>query len=682
MKTAKKKILPFAASKVKIFKIGFIFFIIAYLCFCFLIFFEYNEIKAQSDEYKNRITLIEDTIKFRYQLVATSLDIRLLVNIINNNYSSYLNFYSFSVYYLKTISIALSKYEYKISKSGFLDDNSFIYYFGELYQYILYYTTTNDLAQIIDIVSDNTLDNIVTTLTNTTRNIYQKFLNDQDEWENYQRFDTIKMLMLIVCIVLAIYIFSISFYLLLTNSIEKMLFLILQTVQKIIIKEIAEKFHKLLDFKTYNKDDYPTFRKRNLIYCFTMMSLFSILYPLLTIYFLYSYKSKNLTDLPSLLSITDSIEKIYFSLECSDFKLHKLTNQAISAHFLATSEYDGCIPVDDPYNISVHSFITNFSFFMLIIFFVLFIIEYTKAIEMYKTVQVLLRFIPIPAAESNPILHQLLHGESVDKKDVIKFNNAIFRKIEDPDFFCVVYFDDNDIIYKSDGDIISILECEPKTFWNLSAYIQDRSQTDEKPKLQKFFENRPENDTCCVSLGSFKEIALTFSHKGKVLTIKNDIHHFLTNDKLRKIFTNENIQRRRKESIDECILFAVECDHRNTVIEIASILPIEKFHNFDIFILQSKYQVNIIIRELRSRTQRSAIHYGGPIFIFEEEQNYPALFGKAYDELIVMTYLSNQNDIIASKAFVEEFNMEITNPFNKIKISDTIMEYVNIPKTE
>ena len=47
-----------------------------------------------------------------------------------------------------------------------------------------------------------------------------------------------------------------------------------------------------------------------------------------------------------------------------------------------------------------------------------------------------------------------------------------------------------------------------------------------------------------------------------------------------------------------------------------------------------------------------------------------------------MTYLSNQNDIIASKAFVEEFNMEITNPFNKIKISDTIMEYVNIPKTE
>lgn len=576
MNTAKQKILPFADKTTSIYKITFFCLTIIYIFLALFVQVKYYEFRREINLFSGRLDLITSTIEFRWHLSATSLDIRLLVNIINETYQPFTNssidFYYFIVDHLSSLTQSLVKYENQINEIHILTDNSFTNEFGELHNYCKYFITTRDISNLMKTVSDSTLNKLVNRLEDLSEFLYLNFtIIEQQKEEEVKKVFTRIFIILILGIII-VYVFSIIFFFAITNSIENLLFLILKTVQAVVISEIQEKFNKLFNY------DHPKRLKRNeatvlstygiFILSLIMMALSTIIYPLFKLVLILSAKPSAFRSLPEFLNITSETESIYYALAVNEFGINH--HQSNCIHSYTEINLDGYTQPSIVITNKIDVQMMNVLFIIFAIFLVVFIIEFRSSIMMYKFVQVVLKFIPQHAADSSPVLAPLWRGQSLKKSDVIHFKQMIisFKEIENSGFFCLLFFNDSGEVIRTIGNVVNILHCQPKTLWQLVTYIKENSK-EPSVLIDEFFNNNSfknkrtnhsnnnnqvfsinTNNTICnvnqntsqsefqtasISLEAFHEISLTFSDNGHVLTIKDDGHHFLRNQQLRAI---------------------------------------------------------------------------------------------------------------------------------------------------
>lgn len=572
---AKQKIFPFAYRTTSIYKITFVCLIVVFVLLSLIIHLKYYEFNRTIDTFERRLDLIKSTVEFRWHLTATSLDIRLLVNIISETYQPFTNnsidFYYFVVNHLSLLTQNLVKYENQINEAH-MSDNSFSNEFGELHNYCKYFITTRDISNLMKTVSDNTLDKLVSPLKEISEYLYEEFTLEEQQKETRAKKDFIRDFLCIILGIIIVYVFAIIFFFYITNSIENLLFLILKTVQTVVISEIQEKFNKLFNY------DHPGRLKRHNITVFRAHGLFiisllimafsSIIYPLFNVILHFTSKPSSFQSLPGFMNITSETESIYYAIALNEFGISHQRSSCI--HSMAEINLDGFTHRNKIIRYKFDSSAMNVLMIIFIVFLVIFIFELKSSIMMYKFVQVVLEFIPQHVAESSPVLAQLWRGQNLRKSDVIQFKQMIlsFKEIENSGFFCLLYFNKDGDVIKTMGNVVDILHCQPKTLWQLVTYIKENSsepasliddffnkkslkKTIEKPTNTNgqifalsnnngicgpcFNSSQNEIQTVSISLEPFHEISLTFSDDGQVLTIKDDGHHFLRNQRLRAI---------------------------------------------------------------------------------------------------------------------------------------------------
>ncbi|OHT08598.1 hypothetical protein TRFO_22778 [Tritrichomonas foetus] len=414
---------------------------------------------------------------------------------------------------MEELTKELVQYYDQINGLNFVNDQDFSFKFGELHHYCQYFITTREISFLMKTITDLTLSNLIEPLQELTIELYNNLTSHEIKREIEFKTSLLLSYYISIMISLIVFIFSLVFFVLFTKSIEKNLFYILRTVQSDVILEIQQKFNKLLAVEKSNRKSPKFYAHCNLIWSFSIMTISSIFFPFYISIMLLINDPSQFKEMPPYLNISNQDELAYYTLALTEYNI---SDQKSCFHNYSMIECSDCIKISKMLYLDSHIIIVNVMIVAFSISFVVFIFEYYHSIEMYDTVQILLRFIPIHASESNPILKALWYGQNLTKSDVHHLHkHLILRKIKNTGFFGVLYFNEEYETIKTIGNVVDILHYHPTSLWRLSTYIREHSS--EKGELiDQFFSEKKNLKTISISLEAFHEVSFTFSNNGKI----------------------------------------------------------------------------------------------------------------------------------------------------------------------
>ncbi|OHT11030.1 hypothetical protein TRFO_19419 [Tritrichomonas foetus] len=497
------------------------------------------------------------------------------------------------------------------------------------------------------------------------------------------------------------------------------IFSIVRTIQPPALKLIANQFNRVLLFKEHH---IPTIHTSALIHPILYFILGMLCYAIGPATFTYeASRNKNVSifvdALPELPPIDSSMRFIYYCFAIIEYLTQ--TNSSKLTHFNASIingiygdealcihrmfdqivnvkpfEYEYYTKLDE-----IDCIVTSvISLIFGAIFFYLFAWSSVKYIHLMMTIRLIFYFIPLRSAQTNPVLSQLYNGQSASKDKVKKFSKDLQTPPSTFDFFCAIFFDENDEIVSTVGNVNKVLQKNKlNNMETFALFLKNRAKLHEGVSLDEFFEKKM-SKPIFFSLYEGSEFSMQFNNPNE-LFIKDESTNILVNQKRRvtqELNSNaEKLKPKANLNTSQVVLIIIDRIPQKDlpkyieIIEgIEGIIKIDSRHQRLVLFISilsmptKKPQEAIQIlfgfikqsSKLLSRAQ-VAVDLGGPIQLIDTAKSPMAksrVVGTVYDNLLIFAAGVEKGDLFFTKQVVEVTNLSGL-IFQTFRITDSIV---------
>lgn len=297
-----------------------------------------------------------------------------------------------------------------------------------------------------------------------------------------------------------------------------------------------------------------------------------------------------------------------------------------------------------------------------VIFLIFFIFNLLKVIDVSKSVEEIMKFVPQGARKSNPVLAKIMVGKRTPFSEISEFAENCKTTVLKYDFFVTFCMDPLENIIETKGDVNDYFPFKPQKLSDIRGYIMNHSN-DNPDSIKQFFEQKKPLDTRSVSLDNDKEISLTFSRKGAILLVKNDVHHHTSNNRQR-IFeqlqstVKDGMDRRKASSFPQAILIMLQINNKKVLTDVCNKLETigkvldTRFRRIVCTVQMEKTKefVDMInyLKEHYKGEIKGVCHFGGIVSVLQSSMTIEKtrVFGPTYDEAKVMISRVPNGEII------------------------------------
>ncbi|OHT04231.1 hypothetical protein TRFO_28343 [Tritrichomonas foetus] len=494
------------------------------------------------------------------------------------------------------------------------------------------------------------------------------------------------------------------------------LFSIIRTIQRPALISIANRFNKVLLFKEHH---IPT-SHFNHFYLPLLYYAVSVIFLMITpIYFCiiaYSYSDYpiNVDSLPNLPPIDNTTNFMYYTYAVVEYLIE--SNSTIMNNFNSDIMNDVycinsiCIhdlfstvsDVDiyqykfyDQMNTTKMKAVASITFIGCIIFFILFLWASIELILLYSVAHKMLHFIPIQASQTNPVLSQLQNDQKVSYQKMREFSLDLRKVPEAFNFFCAIYFDENDMVVKTIGNTSMIFKHNSmQTLVQISNYIITKGKHVEGSSFEQFFSEK-QKFPVFFSLYQGSEFSMKFNSNTE-LFIKDETLNIEANQKRRDIQElNQSVEFVKPKAglnTNQVILLIIDqipdslrnkllkewLKYKERIVRIDSrqhryicLICINEKDSKETGLLSLQSFLKDI--EFLHNEVKIALDFGGPIQIFDLSRCMMAksrVVGKVYDRSLILASSLQTGKMVATQEFCEFIMLDNNVHYKDLLVTD------------
>lgn len=674
--------------------------------------------------------LLDQAVLFRKNIAVTQFDIMLISAVLSRKYENFTSLidpnhtispddlYWFTLTHLNMAVEETNRFKYLIDTfQPVLDTDircfnctkpecAFLPLYMDFHEYCILFYQSRSINITHFEESKGSFYMLINALSDVTQKIYYAYADYEKLYtENtFQRNWAICLILpfseIILCLV-----GSLTLYVIFQN-VKNSMFSIIRTVQPPELKFIASQFDKVLSFEEHQTPESGTYKPRSPLIFFIISTVFLFLFPFIVLIIIifkentmeipeslpplpkvynsnlfvyYSYavleyqinmiKESNDTD-KSFLNYT-SIEEIYGT---DIFCIHHMFNITYSNDTSMTNEFY------ETFSVNEFLFYSYFTAVVSFIFLILFIITMTRNIDILYSTRILLYFIPMQAAQSNPVFSTLRDGGTVSLDEVKQFSDDLKTVPINIDFFCALFLDTRNKITKSVGDVRKFLHIEPRSLTDLNIFLNNNATCKEGTSFDNFFQTKPLTPIY-LSIENGAEIAMNFTTATE-LFVRDASHNQLANKKKRTMqkissFLND-IQKLRNMNTEKVVIIYFSAVNKQLATEILKIkeafpiiIPFDQRNEalaFFISISEHPDANNLAISFLQSLREiltqiKCTVDAGGPlVFLDQAKSNYgkSRCICECYDRARLITLVSRIGENYLTKDYLAITDIDIS----------------------
>lgn len=706
----------------------FVISIIMFNIFCIVIVAIVWQYNSDRDTYDASSLMMERMILFRNEVHLARQDVRLLSSILTEDYNDILNnsiyynisdddwkatlsgLYILAIRHVNDIEIALTRHVLRFNARKLYSEIPFTtpncntlnctlsYLYSGLHFILFFMLNNKDGGKELNQRLITSLDNFTIPLVALCDNVFKQMVKSHNATiykQIYKHRHQGRNLMIIIFSILLFILVSIIY---LIHSMRKNLFAVIKTIQKSMLKSVSSLFDKMLTLEQRQKQVVHdvNLTKALLILITSYTGLICTQVFLLT-------QNRNLEH--SLIAPNNSLTKMVEPTNITAFATFATAviehivrdginrNGVLQLNFinsLALTVYQSCLYYilnNTCYNCYTQTMfyqnqnkITNEAVVYTIlidsaVLICVYIYYMSKYFKIDKSIEGIMKFIPLSARKSNPVLAKIMIGQWSHFDEVSSFAEDSNTSYSSLDHFAIVCMDPLENVIEIKGDIKKYFPFVPQTLNDIRQYVLNNSH--EIPDaVNAFFDQKKPLETRSCAIDGEREIAMTFSRKGAILLIKDDAHHHSANNKqrifqkLQEIVKDGN-DRRKPANFPQTILIILDLKsknaHRAMLKKLESIGKVvdTRFMKLVCVIEPSKAQeIPEIIKNLQEsygRDFRGIIHAGGAISVLQSSMviEKSRVFGQTYDEAKILLSNVPPGGLAVSEVARTSFNISV-----------------------
>jgi hypothetical protein len=458
------------------------------------------------------------------------------------------------------------------------------------------------------------------------------------------------------------------------HGLRRDLFLVIRTVPATVLNEVASMFEKISQF-TGSPYAISSFRSTATFFLLSLIFYLSFfVFPLYVKTQIRHIDPKDFARVEKapLLELSETTEFLSFVVGLAEFSASQSVETTIPEscvhHLVARRCFDCFTTAPALEESTVIPFILAYLFIGIpLILWFCYVMNGISLIQAFIRLQDLLGYIPERARNSNPVFQMLSEGKTPSMGGVEEFrSSAVDLSFGVDSDLCVLYFGEDGSLISYRGNPVQFLPALPTSVYDVEQQLIEGNCAT-AAQIQHFFDEgrRGNCSPVSVSIRSCFELSLSFSHKGSVLLLTNNSHHYMLNQQLRNIQSVVYSQTPKSETVPEVLLLLFQVRDSHTKVSIKQAAT-------DLELRDTRYHQLLYIKRVQriqedcetclrviSRVRdaigagKCVLLHGGPIYVFGAaaacQMTRGRVFGAVYDAA-----RQSLNDIGPGEAHVQE----------------------------